>query len=46
MTGSHYLESVGGIYVGMGKGALGKYQEEDIHTPLQETCAAGSLVED
>lgn len=32
--------------MGMGKGALGKYQEEDILTPLPETYAAGSLVED
>lgn len=46
MIGSHCFESVGGICMGMGKGALGKYQEEDIPTPLQETYAAGSLVED
>lgn len=30
----------------MGKSALGKYQKKDILTPLQETYAAGSLVED
>lgn len=46
MIGSHYFESVGGICMGMGKSALGKYQEEDILTPLQETYAAGSFVED
>lgn len=32
--------------MGMGKGALGKYQEEDIHTPLPETYAAECLMED
>lgn len=31
--------------MGMEKGALGKYQE-DIHTPLQERYASGSLMED
>lgn len=32
--------------MGMGKGALGKYQEEDIHTPLPETYDAECLMED
>ena len=40
MIRSYDFESVGGIYVG--KGPLGKYQEEVIHTPLQERCAAGA----
>lgn len=34
MIRSYDFESVGGIYVG--KSPLGKYQEEVIHTPLQE----------
>lgn len=46
MIGSHYFESGGEIHVGIGKGALGKYPEEDIHTPLREINAAESLMED
>ena len=46
MIGNHYFRSVGGIYVGMEKGALGKYQEKDFHTPLQKRYASGTLKED
>lgn len=34
MIGSHHFESFGGIYLRMGKGGLGKYQEKEIHIPL------------
>lgn len=46
MIGNHYFRSVGGIYVGMEKDALGKYQEKDFHTPLQKRYASGTLMED
>lgn len=32
--------------MGIGKGALGNYQAEDVHTPLREINAAESLMED
>lgn len=46
MIGNHYFESAGGAYVGLEKGALGRYQEKDIHTPFQKRDASGSLMED
>lgn len=46
MIGSHCFESGGGRHLGIGKGALGKYQAEDVNTPLREINAAESLMED
>lgn len=46
MIGNYYFKGAGGMYVGMKKGAFGQYQEKDIHTPLQDRYAPGSLMED